>query len=188
MSISRGVRNVNANVTVQSGSVNPVVPADKIIYVPEILMNGSNASMNVDGSSVNVEFEWAVPASETWYVDQMKLIIIDAGSTDKDDFGAIAGGITNGLLIEVKANGSVYTYANVKTNIEIAHHFDGDLVSQGEDGTGFLDEDDLYLGIRTFNPPFTLTGSTGDFVKATVRDNLTALDELCISIDKWRTI
>ena len=170
------------------GSV-PVAPSSNVIYIPEFVRNGSNRSMDVNGSGTAQEFEWVVPASETWYLSALVFMIIDNGSMDRTDFGSISGGIDDGLLIEIRTQGTTYTYANLEDNTDIIHAFpyaqktpDG----VGEEGLGFMDEDDMYHALAKFKVPITLV--TGDFVRVTVRDNLTGLDELTLSLEKYRVV
>lgn len=172
-----------------TGTTYPVIPADLVVHNIEHLENGGSADMTVDGSTVNVEFVWNVPGGETWYLDWLSFVIVDPGTMDTGDFGSITGSLTNGLKIEFKTNGTVYEYINLTDNLEIAHTFVGrGGKSTGEESSAFLDEDDLFIGNSVFNPQITLKGSTSDFVKATVRDDLTDLQNLCVSIGKWRTV
>lgn len=154
------------------------------IHIPEYLKNGSVYSITVDGSVTPQYFSWTVPAGETWYLSHLRTIIIDGGTMDRYDFGSIIDGLTNGVLLQIKANGTTYDIVNFKYNLCLANYF---VDEPGDVGAAaFLDESDQFRGVKDYLPYIKLVQD--DFVKITVRDDLTDLDEFTFMIHKWREI
>jgi len=173
------------------GSGTSVIPAEMIMHLPEYLEDvGNNREMDVDGTIAKV-FDFTPGASELWYLDFLKMLIVDPGSMDLDDFGSIPGPLTNGVLIEIKANGILHAPFNLTDNIDLDNFFGsnarGGMDSSDDDET-FLDEGDQYKGIKLFHPVITLDGDQGDFVKATVRDDLRDLKAFNMILHKWKQI
>ena len=168
---------------------NPV-PATDVMYKDTRLLDGSNKSMNVDGSSTAVDFQFAPGAGEVWYVEAITFFIVDPGTADYSDFGSITGSLTNGLQLNIKSKGTVYQQTNLQDNADIVQCFGqgSGILGQGDGGLGFLNEDDLYFGTMRFMNPIKLDGDQGDYVEFKVRDNLTALTDLQTSVHVWRTI
>lgn len=203
-SIKDNVSGLKANVELKSDAVNnglhviaeidnfnpgvdgsyPVFPAAKVAWNCEALVNGSNNSMDVDGSSTPQVFQWTNSGSEPWYLQELSFLIYDPGSMDINDFGSITGTLSNGLLIEFQTNGNLYTFANLTKNTDIEMCFEGQGGVTGDESTGWLDDDDWFSGISKFKPEITL--NQNDFIRATVRDNLIDLTELRMAIRKFR--
>ena len=169
------------------------IPAYNVIYIPAYLTNSASPSLLVNGVTVPVAFSWSPADSDIWYLTNIMAVMIDNGALDPSKFGAITGGLTNGILVEIKSNGTVYTICTLKNNTDLALLFggggggssDGGLISSGD---GFWDSKDVFLGIQTFHIPIKLDASLGDYVKVTVRDNLTSLNHFCLSIKKFKLI
>lgn len=143
------------------------------------LLNGTSKDMNVNGSITPVNFNFT-PTSGSYYVEKIIIFIADTGTQSFDNFGAIAGPLTNGLLIKTKSNGAENDFINLKNNTDIAMSFHEHAVLLAAISTGFLNSNDFFMGSISFNNPITLKSSTGDFLRATVRDDLTALTILRI--------
>lgn len=172
---------VNANVT-------SVPDDDDYIYKHPFLLNGSNKSMDVDGSSTPVPFRFTPGAGEVWFVESLSLFIYDPGSMDLGDFGAIEGALTNGLQINIKSKGTVYEFVNLQDNTDISLSFIGRSGSAGDESFGWLDSVDNFFGVCPFQKPMRLDGDQGDYIEYNVRDNLTALTDLQGSVLVRRVI
>lgn len=165
-----------------------IIPTGKVVHATNYLLNGSSNSMSVNGSSTPVSFTYTVPGGQTWYVQNINLFMIDGGTMDPTDFGSIAG-LTNGLLLEASVSGNLYTIGTYKNNVELATLFSSSSVGNSTTlfGTsGFLETSDIYLGSKVFKPEITL--NAGDYIRVTVRDNLTSIDILNMSISRWRDV
>jgi hypothetical protein len=163
-------------------------PLKNVIYNCHNLLNGSSKFMNVNGSAGSpINFEFLPSGSDIWFLDSIVLFLMDPGSMDYDDFGAISGSLTNGLRIVVRSNGVEYEIANIKDNTELVSYF-LDSTSFGKDSSGILDDDDSYVGAMHFKNPIRLDASQGDYVRIQVRDNLNNLTSLQSSIKIWRII
>lgn len=161
------------------------VPATNVCPAAAHLEDSGSIDMNVDGSTTTVEFEAGPGAGEKWYVFALSFYIEDPGSADSTDFGSISGGLTNGLELKIKTNGTEKTSANLTENINIVQCFSGNAGTASEESVGFLDEDDVFYGLWQFNPVVTLDGDQSDFFKFRVRDNLSGLAQLRSNIHYW---
>lgn len=160
---------------ITAGAVGP--PADPSTHFVEFVRNGGSAEMNVDGSTTSVSFTLTVPANETWYIRGLGFNLADSNIANINNFGNIAGPLTNGLLIELSYNGTTHTITNLKTNTALLHNFH-------EVGADIFTA--TIFGFMPLDPSMTL--ETGDFVRATVRDNLTGLDQCRLSYHGWKVV
>lgn len=156
-------------------------PGKRVIgMIANFVDGGGSNVMNVDGSSVPVTFT-AGPtvASETWLVTGVVLAMNDTGTQNFSDFGAIGGGLTNGLLLQADIAGSTHSIANIKTNSELISNFES--VFRGS-GNSFI-SDANYVACRTrFSEFVELNQSTTDRYKITVRDDLSLLTHLRVRL------
>lgn len=162
------------------------IPASNIVYFYSRLLNGSNASMIVNGSSTAQQFSAAPGGSETWYVDQVSLLM-EAGDAGIDEFGEDPP-LSNGLLLNVQSLGTGYNMANFLINADLGLFFDRTIIPAS--GSGYYDTDDAAFFTATFKTPIRLNGSQSDFIRFTVRDNMNnqGLDFLRASIRYFRVI
>lgn len=159
------------------------LPATPVEYKVVNLLNGSSPDMDVNGSSTPVEFTFHPGTDETWYVERITFIIDDSGSSDPNDYGAITGSLSNGCLLEIKSNGATIEQANLKNNIGIALSFAEETFVNT---TGFMANTDIYRGSIKYLHPYAIKDSTSDFVKMTIRDNITGLNFQQVQILLWR--
>ena len=161
-------------------------PNDFIYADSVILTNGSNRNMAVDADPTAQTFSYTVPGGETWYMDSIGMLILDPGTMDVEDYGAIGGGLppSQTTLVEFVLNGTTYTFANLSDNLDLTATFPetGYIATNAR----WLDEDDMYIGIRRFDKPITLRA--GDIVRAVIRDDIDAVEYHSMWITKWRTI
>jgi hypothetical protein len=164
-----------------------IIPSSngRIIYKSIPLANSGSPLMNVNGSVTPVYFTWSVPANETWYLENIRLFFNDVGAQDPNKFANLAT-LTNGLDVLIKANGTEYTYANFKNNIEILMSTNRNFLPT--DTSGFLSSTDVFIGDINLQNPIKLTNSTSDLVRIKVQDNLTAIDYFYSSILVWKAL
>lgn len=167
-------------------NIHPV-PARSVIYSERKLMNGSSAEMAVNGSSTAQNFSFTPAGGEVWYFEAISLLIIDTGVTDFDEFGSLGSQLTNGLQLLVRSGGTEYEVGNFRNNAELSlcfaeHGYTPDSTS------AWLDENDMFMGMKTWRVPMTLDGDQGDYIRLRVRDNLTGLNTLRSTVRVWREI
>lgn len=132
-------------------------------------------NMNVDGSSTVKRFELKAGA-ETFVATEMVVRLRSDNAATLKNFGSIANGLTNGLLVRVRSqDGDLHEWFTAKTN--------SDLLSWATDGTVYDDAydaggKDLVSARFVLNPALTLRGGSLDAIRFTIQDNLTALNEL----------
>lgn len=159
----------------------PVTPEESVMYHFKFLADSGGATdLNVDGSTTPVTFTLG-PAftgdSRDWVLDHFIIQIDDNGNVTSQDLGAIAGGITNGVLIRMKINGITHTFYNIKNNLDVLGVFGNEGTLQNT-GSGFV-TGNFYQGALGFiDPKMTLFASSSDEVTIQVRDDLTGLTRL----------
>lgn len=148
--------------------------------------NGSATNMNVNGSVTPQNFSIIPTASETYFLQKIRLVMLDAGDHLPTTFAAIAA-LTNGLMFEVKSNGVTSTYFNIQSNADLAAFFE--VSSDATDLlTGGVLNGNLSFGFSiNVVHPIMLSGDMGDFARFVVRDNLTALTGMRSSYTGWRS-
>ncbi len=156
-------------------SVNANVNFPEAVYVMPFALDGASPNMNVNGSSTNKNFRYSPAAGTTFYLEKIALTITDKSTLDYNRFGDI-GALANGLQINVKSKGTVYTLANLQSNQDIWSFFCESPHENAASYTGFM-----RIQNRT-----ALDGNFGDYVELKVRDNLTGLNALKSMITAWR--
>jgi hypothetical protein len=159
-----------SNITVTRG---PDLPS---IVVPTYLKNGSAYDLRVNGSVTPQVFTFVPLANEIWYIDKIVATIVDSGTFTLVNFGSLAA-LTNGVLLEVKSLGTIYVIQNYKTNMELMSCNHEETISGG----GALQTPDSYSGALLFYSPVKISG-INDFIRVTIRDNLSALDNITMMV------
>ena len=163
-----------------------IIPADEINYFFDYLLNAGSNVMRVDGSVTPVVFSSGPGASENWYVTQIIMILQDGGNLDATDYGAIAGGLTNGVLFEQTRNGTPHQMANIKLNLELAMLF-SEATLEGR-AQGFLNDANIFIGVFSVEPEISLLGATSDVIRVTIRDDLTPLTLQKVAYRAWKVL
>jgi hypothetical protein len=141
------------------------------------LKNGSNSNMAVNGSVTPKEFSYTATGTEfDINLEVMCLIAEFSGSPaigNKFIADAI-GTLTNGLLVEAKVDDVTYTFGNLKRTRDLIE------VSQPQGGFNVIAGTTSLLQIFFYMPHSTRLVKHGiygadDFIKATVRDDLSSL-------------
>lgn len=171
------------NTTVGVGVTNLAVPKNKFVAVASSIVFGSNnlsallknpldnsPDMNVNGSITPVDFEYEVPAGKILKLRRTFLALKDGVSDfTSTNFGAISGGLTNGVDVLITHLGVEYLLTTWKTNYDISLTM-YDFYSPYKDGA--------YAGRWSFEKdtgePFTL--EQGDKIIARIKDDLTGTD------------
>lgn len=180
---------INGEIRLKTDSVGaagqPVIPYTDVVYKSVPLLNeSSSASMNVNGSSVNVNFDFSPASGEIWFIEAIQLFIQDNGTTLATSFGAISGGLTNGVQILVKTKSTEYEISNLKNNIDINMVFKNEPQIPGT--FGLFESSDIFVGELAFRVPIVLKGDLGDQIRIKIRDNLTGLDHFRARAKVWR--
>lgn len=166
-------------------STNANVTFPETIYKKEALLNGTSKAMNVNGSSSSVSFKYT-PSTDVYYLEQISLIIEDQGDFLPSNFGALAA-LTNGLKINIKSKGSIFTISNLKDNADIYGVFTEAPASQSIAVVLQSARNTYWAGWRLQNR-IALDPALGDYVEFLVQDNLTGLNDLNAFVSVWRTL
>lgn len=167
-----------------TGEVTYVSEKDVMYFFTKLLNSGAS-SMSVNGATTPVYFTYAPSSNEISYLECILFQIHDSGTTTFNKFGAITA-LTNGITVQIKSKGTEYAFANFKDNETIMMVFNTHgLITPT---SGFIEQSDTYIGEVHFEYPIKLQGSTGDYIRFKVNDNLTAIDHIDSSIRYWREI
>ena len=158
-----------------------------VLWVDKRFTNGSNFNMDVNGSSTPQDFTFGPPSGQIWFVNDIQIIILDPGSPDIDDFGSIGGGLNNGVQLIQQINSTEYELGNFADNGSLSLCFADSAysTSAAEDGIGWLDEDDMFMGIKKLSKPIRLNGTNGDKLIFRIRDNLNAIQRFQAVARAW---
>lgn len=159
-----------------------------VIYQSPFLLNSGSEDMNVDGSVTPLNFDFAPSLGETFFVKSLTFLILDTGTTDPGDFGAITGALTNGLQFLIRSSGTEYEITNLKTNADIEVSLIQGIGSLPGNPAGWMNNLDWRSGKIEFNIPIRLDGDTSDYVRFKVRDDLTGIGQMCAAILIFRKI
>jgi len=171
-------------------SINPV-PAQDVIYNVDNVLNGTNKSMDINGTNTPQNFYYTPTSGSTMFVESIMIMLEDGGTMDSGDFGAINGGLNNGVQILIKSKGVEYEICNLTDNMDIVTTFKSAFTPISDDQgniRGMLDEEDVYVGILKFKTPIRINDSDSDYVRFHIRDNCGPLKQFEARIKAWRVI
>jgi len=160
-----------------------IAVVEKPHHFVDYLKNAGSKSMKVDGSVTPVVFSIGPASGITWYVYELQILISDLKVDSRTRFGDISPSLTNGLLCESKVNATSRTIFNLQDNIDTAIAFEYEISTKTD--AALANEDALFVGNLRFNNVIALNGTDGDLIQTTVRDNLTGLDALRITIKAY---
>jgi hypothetical protein len=140
--------------------------------------DGTNWDMNVDGSITPVPF-YAGPTTQMWAIARMIVLIEDNGTVTAANYGAIAGGLTNGLTVQVREGGPTGAVLhdlldgdNIDSNMAWAEHsYDAEPATFGS-GNNFFK---VRWTFSRAGMPLILDSFRTEKLVVTVRDDLTPL-------------
>jgi hypothetical protein len=144
----------------------------------EYVKNGASNSLNVNGTTPQTFIINALPGEDI-IVTSMAFAGVDVG-IKLTNFLGLNNALTNGLLIEVKSEDTVFQFQPIKTTYEFDIHFAVG-AGGGFDIIGASSGD--YMSAK-FGPasPFIIkrqgTYASDDYIKVIVRDNISQVDLL----------
>jgi hypothetical protein len=144
-----------------------------INYFSQDLLDGGSENMAVDGSTTAVDFVYDVPAGKLVHLSLVNIIIED-GNNDfvPSDFGAIGGGLSNGVEISITKDGGsktvLETLVNNRQLRETVTTFDQSFKAAGV-YTAVWE-----FGIELFNDGLFMSENDNFTVK--IQDDLSGLD------------
>jgi len=158
---------------------------ERSIYEWNLLKNGASSNMSVDGSTTNVNFDWA-PAAGRYFIKSVNIFIaIYNGDFLRNYFGNISGGLTNGLRLRIQSNGTFYTVGTFKDNIDLklsfpaeSHQMGGSTANNFGIGTAVSQ----YYAQMNFEGDIVVRKGASDLVRVIVRDDLTPLAAIRMSV------
>jgi len=135
--------------------------------------NSGDINMNVDGSSVPVEFWYAPLENETIVVRGLTITVGFIGATKADEYGNVLGPLPNGVRVYVERDG-IKTYSNLllRNNSDLARG------SISLNVIAFSNSNLIVYqqNFGTFSDSYLLKGDTNDRFGIEIRDDLTSLD------------
>jgi hypothetical protein len=165
-------------------TISPI-PGSNVTYSTGYLLNGGSKNMTVNGSGTTQTFEFAPTSGVMCYLESMSMFIHDNGSVSPNKFGNVTA-LSNGLQIQVKANGSTTELMNMQDNIDIVTLFGS--FNSLDASSGFYNGEKTLEVVWKPAAPIKLDGDNSDFVRANVRDNLSSLLNLRIAYLHWMLV
>lgn len=149
------------------------VPSNPVAIANDYVYNGSNHSLLVDGSVTPVEFTYPAHATKDASLQEIFFILASNSITfGVNNFGAIAGPLPNGVLVEVTSNGNAG---------EVDNLFQNECFVAFASPGGFqwiVSSKDMMYSQFVIGGSLKLKAGTSDCVKITVRDDLTSAGAL----------
>lgn len=147
------------------GSVPPSAASIRNLFA----LNGGSDNLLVDGSVTPVVFTYPAHPTQDISLQEIKFVLVSNSVTfGSNYFGATAGPLTNGVLVEVVAGGVAGTIYNLKQNESFIN-----FASLG----GFewvVSSKDMMSSTYMIGGGLKLTAGSGDMVRITVRDDIDA--------------
>lgn len=155
-----------------------VVPQSVGGFRVDFLKNGAATNMAVNGSVTPVVFQFTALAAKDIRLNGIRLRGSDNG-IKLENFMALNSSITNGMLLEIKSQDEVFTYPAFKKTSDIRDYFNfGGGLWEVNIGSAL----DHVVATALLESPIVIkkqgTYATDDYVKMTVRDNLTSVTEI----------
>lgn len=155
--------------SIKPGSAIGVIPGANPVtrgYAPLLKTGGGSEDMVVDGSTTPVVFSVGADPDDDLVLQELRLIMV-ADSIEWLNFGKGAGVLSNGLLIEAQLDGaaSPTELFNLTRNEGFFR-----MQSPVKDSTS----GDAIVGASLGFAGEMITHGSGDFVRITVRDDLTS--------------
>jgi hypothetical protein len=131
-----------------------------------------------------VHFTLSPPSGQVWYIKDVTLLSREVGTNSFDKFMTLTA-LTNGLQLNTTISSTNYEILNLKDNSDMMV-----LLSDagGTGGSWEVLDLDSYRGRISFPGGLTLNGTNGDFIRWSVRDNLSTLDRVQSCASYWRVI
>jgi len=155
------------------GKLNVTVATGATKAVFELLKNGSSSEMAVNAGGTPQEFEWN-PGAEDVAGEGLAFLIEDATIYFGDKFGGISA-LSNGVLVEMKVSDVVCTLPVLYRTRDLFQ-----IAAPGGFDLYAATPDSLRAQLGMANCVFKATGTyaTDDYVRVTIRDNLSGLSHM----------
>jgi len=167
--------------------VETSVPSFTALYQPEYFLDsvGGTVDMDVDASSAPINYSITVPVGEMWYLTSLDILMIDKGSLDPKDFGAIDDGLSNGVEISANINAINHVMFNIKNNMDLSLLFNNMNNNDGANNEdGWLDSKDKFISKKEFFPFVKL--AEGDSITVKLQDDLKGLKYFRMMAHKFK--
>jgi hypothetical protein len=144
-------------------------PGDLSLVVLDTVKNGGSEDLAVNGSLTPVEFVFNADATNDISLNEVRFVLVaNTVKIDGASFGP-SSTLPNGVLLEIRSDSNTTSVATVKKT--------EDFLSSYSPGGTTLDRSgstDLIVAGFYFGGAAKLKAGTGDFVKVTIRDDLSA--------------
>jgi len=162
------------------------VPAQTVRHKSVMLDNAGNPSMDVDGSTTAVNYDFDASEEGTGaevFVTGFRLVIIDDGSWLDTEFANLGAKLTNKILIQVQSKGTVHEIMDLENNMELFAQFEQSQMIINE--ANLFGNRLMFKGSVKFDPPIILRETDSDFFRLKVQDDLGPLQEMQAGIQFW---
>ena len=161
-----------------------MIPQNDISYKLEYFDLNDSYDMNVDGSSEDKIFTYAPCENQSCYLEEIRFMILDSGTMNYNHFGSLGAALANGIEIYIHKAGMDIPLTTIKTNAELIMTFSAN-TNVGNTSTGFLNDNDYFIGTLKLPHHIRLVDGFGDSVKIKIQDDLTNIDYLRVQALIW---
>lgn len=135
----------------------------------DYVKNGGSSDLLVDGSTTPVVFTYLADSTYDISLQEIRFTMVANGITFGNGyFGAVAGPLTNGVLVEVVTDGNTVTLFSLQMN----EHFINFASPAGWEW--IVSNKDVMTSAYLIGGGVKLFAGTGDLVRVTVRDDIDA--------------
>lgn len=145
----------------------PVVASN---IVRQKCKNGGSPDLLVDGSGSDIEFMFDADPTDHLAIQEIRFVFVaEALKTEGDKFGD-KDDLSNGVLLEIRSGGVTTELANIQTTEDFLSFYSPGGITFEQNGSKDFLVAGFYLG-----GAIQLKAGTSDFVKVTIRDDLSDL-------------
>lgn len=176
--LSRSPNNPRQGVLAISGSISVVSENVSNIIVETLKdSNGVGSDDMAINGGAGIDFVYLADNTNTFnFIIQKVSCSCQGNGIQFGKYCSINNPLTNGVEFTIVSEGTTTVFANIKSTDDYKHIFSlGDPTQFGLDIQSGLDD---LMATASFNPAIILTVNSGDKIQATVRDNLSSLQEM----------
>lgn len=155
------------------------------VYATLSFLNGTSSNLAVNGSVTPVVFTAQPQPTQIVFLESIQMLIADDKAFSINGFGGIPA-LTNGVLIEYQSKGILYNLKTLFNNADIFSFFTAN--PPFIDRTILGASDSFYAGDWEIQHRIVIDPAFNDFVRITVRDNLSGLANFSVHAKTFKEL
>lgn len=155
------------------------------VYATLSFLNGTSSNLAVNGSGAPVIFTAQPQPTQVVFLESIQMLLADDGAFNINGFGGVPS-LTNGVLIEYQSKGVLYNLKTLLNNADIFSFFSFNPIFV--DKTSLGGSDSFYAGDWEIQHRIVIDPAFNDFVRITVRDNLSGLANFSVHAKTFKEL